>query len=190
MTKELETRKCVLSGEVKSKEELLRFVLLRDGTMIPDFDKKIDGHGFYVSNSKKTIEDLMQKNHLGKILHTKVTVPQDLAHTVETVLCQKCLNMINLARKAGCLVMGFEKVKEILSKDKAAFVIEACDSGEDGKQKIRAMAQSLNIYTLFDVATLSQTLNRENTVYLAVTKGPLGKSLETALQRYDTYSNA
>ena len=190
MTKELETRKCVITGEVKNKENLLRFVVLKDGTMVPDFDKKIDGHGFYVSNSKKMLETLIQKNSLNKILHTKVNVSQDLVQIVETILCRKSLGMMNLARKAGCLVMGFEKVKESLIKGKVAFVVEACDSGEDGRHKIRALAQTLNIYSLFDVATLSKTLNRENTVYLAVLKGPFGLSAETALKKYHTYLNA
>lgn len=190
MAKELETRKCVMTGEIKNKEDLLRFVVLKDGTMIPDFDKKIDGHGFYVSNSKKILETLVRKNSLNKILHAKVNVPQDLVQTVEIILQRKCLSMMNLARKAGCLTMGFEKVKEALLKGKTALVVEAGDCGDDGKQKIRNMAQNLNIYTLFDVATLSRTFNRENTVYLAILKGPFGLSVETALKRYHAYLNA
>ena len=41
MAKELETRKCVISGKVLNKESLLRFVTLKDGTMLPDFNKKL-----------------------------------------------------------------------------------------------------------------------------------------------------
>ena len=35
MAKELETRKCVISGEVLNKENLLRFVTLKDGRKTP-----------------------------------------------------------------------------------------------------------------------------------------------------------
>ena len=70
MAKETEVRKCVLTGEVKPKEELLRFILLRDGTVLPDFNKKLDGHGFYISNSQKLLVELTVKNPLNKILHT------------------------------------------------------------------------------------------------------------------------
>ena len=69
MVKELETRKCVISGEVLNKEYLLRFVTLKDGTMLPDFNKKIDGRGFYVSNSKKLLLSLVEKHPFNKILH-------------------------------------------------------------------------------------------------------------------------
>ena len=72
MAKELETRKCVISGEVLNKENLLRFVTLKDGTMLPDFNKKIDGRGFYISNSKKLLQSLVEKHPFNKILHKKV----------------------------------------------------------------------------------------------------------------------
>ena len=62
MAKELETRKCVISGEVLNKENLLRFVTLKDGTMLPDFNKKIDGRGFYISNSKKLLQSLVENS--------------------------------------------------------------------------------------------------------------------------------
>ena len=189
MAKEAEIRKCVLTGEVKPKDELLRFVLLHDGTVLPDFGKKLDGHGFYISNSKKLIEGLTVKNPLNKILHTKTVIGEDLPQTVEQILRKKGLDAVNLARKAGDLVLGLEKVKEVITKGKAAFVIEASDAGDDGRQKIATMAKDIEHYTLYDVATLSTALNRENTVYLAVKNSPISKMVRIALQRYQTFLN-
>lgn len=189
MSKEAEIRKCVLTGVVKPKDELLRFILLKDGTILPDFNKKLDGHGFYISNSKKILEELTVKNPLNKILHTKTVVKEDLPHMVEQILCKKGLDAVNLARKSGDLVLGQEKVKDIIAKGKAAFVIEANDAGDDGKQKITAMAKDMEIYSLYDVATLSKALNRENTVYLAVKNTPMSQMVRLALKRYQTFLN-
>ena len=189
MAKEAEIRKCVLTGEVRPKDELLRFVLMRDGTVLPDFNKKLDGRGFYISNSKKLLERLTVKNPLNKILHTKTVIGQDLPQTVEMILHKKGLEAVNLARKSGDLILGLEKVKEIIAKGKAAFVIEASDAGDDGKQKIAAMAANLEHYVLYDIATLSAALNRENTVYLAVKSTPMSKMVRLALKRYQTYLN-
>jgi hypothetical protein len=189
MAKELEIRKCVLSGKVLDKDELLRFVVLDDGRMLPDFNKQIDGRGFYISNSKTLLDSLTAKNPLGKVLHKKVDVPADLSQTVENVLCKKGIDAINLARKAGGLVLGFEKVKDTISKGKAAFVIEAVDAGADGKQKIAAMAKNLEKFTLYDTETLDKALGRENTVYLVVKKCEIAKMVKTALKRYQTFLN-
>lgn len=191
MAKETEMRKCVLTGNVLPKDELLRFVLLKDGTVLPDFNKKLDGHGFYLSNSKALLQGLSAKaNPLNKILHTKTVMAEDLPQIVEQILYKRGLDALNLARKAGDLVSGFEKVKEIIAKGKAAFVIEATDAGDDGKQKIAAMSKDVEKFIIYDVAALSKALNRENTVHLAVKKGPMSVMVQNALRRYQTFLNA
>ena len=188
MTKEVENRKCVVSGKILPKDELLRFVLLKDGTVVPDFNKKLDGHGFYLSNSKKMLSELASKpNPLNKILHTKTIINEDLPQIVENILKKRGLDALNLARKAGDLILGFEKVKDMIAKGKAAFVVEAEDAGDDGRQKIAAIAKDLEKWTLYDVASLSAALNRENTVYLAVKISPISKSVRLAFQRYQTF---
>ena len=187
MAKELETRKCVISGEVLNKENLLRFVTLKDGTMLPDFNKKIDGRGFYVSNSKKLLQSLVEKHPFNKILHKKVEYAPNMPEIVEGILTKKGLDALNLARKAGDLVLGFEKVKELIIKGRAAFVIEATDAGADGRQKIAELSANLEKFTLYDTETLSTAFDRENTVYLAVKTGKMSDMVRLALKRYQTF---
>ena len=190
MANEAETRKCVVTGKILPKDQLLRFVLLKDGTMVPDFNKKLNGHGFYLSNSKQLLQELAAKpNPLNKILHTKTIMSEDLPQIVEHILYMRGLEALNLARKAGNLVLGFEKVKDIIAKGKAAFVVQATDAGEDGKQKIAAIAKDLEKFTVYDVASLSAALNRETTVNLAIKQGPMCTMVRTALLRYQTFLN-
>lgn len=190
MATEVENRKCVISGKILPKDELLRFVLLKDGTVVPDFNKKLDGHGFYLSNSKKLLSELAAKpNPLNKVLHTKTIMSEDLPQIVEKILEKRGLDALNLARKSGDLILGFEKVKDIIAKGKAAFVIEAADAGDDGRQKIAAMAKDLEKWTLYDVAVLSNALNRENTVHMAVKQGPMSALVRLAFKRYQTFLN-
>ena len=66
MKQDTEDRKCILTGEVKSKDELLRFTLISGGRVIPDFKKKLPGRGIYVSNSKQKLETTIQKNQFAK----------------------------------------------------------------------------------------------------------------------------
>ncbi len=190
MAKELEMRKCILTGQSLSKEDLLRFVVLDDGRLIPDFNKKLGGRGVYISNSKSLLKGLIVKNSLNKMFHKKIIVDDSLPSLVEQLLAKKALDAMNLARKAGDLILGFEKVKDIIAKGKAAFVIEAQDAGEDGKQKIAVMAKNIEKFTLYDVATLSKALDRENTVYLVVAKSDISAMVHLAFKRYQTFLNA
>lgn len=191
MTVELETRKCVWTGQIRNKVDLLRFVVLKNGTCLPDFNKKLDERGFYLSNSKKLLQELIEKKKpLNKILHKDVIMAGDMPQIVEQILQKKALDAINLARKSGDLVLGFEKVKESIGKNTAAFVIKASDAGADGQHKIAEAAKDLEQWSLFDIDTLSQTLNRENTVYLVVKKGPMGNMVRQAFYRYQTFLNA
>ena len=190
MSKELETRKCIVTGNILPKSELLRFVVLPNGQMLPDFNKKLGGKGVYLSNSKTLLTGLtLKKNPLNKILHQNVIITPELPQMVEGILAKKGLDGINLARKAGDLILGFEKVKDIIAKGKAAFVIEAIDAGDDGKQKIATIAKDLEKFSLYDVATLSEALNRENTVYLVVAKGHMDGVIREAFRRYQTFLN-
>ena len=190
MKSELETRKCITNGEILSKEELLRFTLLKNGTVLPDFDKKIGGRGFYLSNSRKQLSELSSKqNPLNKLLHTKTIMSEDLPDIVAKILAKKGLDMLNIARKSGELVLGFEKVKENLLKNKIAFIVIATDCGEDGLQKICRISPDVEIFSLYDSAVLSQALCRENTVYMAINKGQIENAVHIALQRYQTYLN-
>ena len=190
MAENLETRKCILSGKTAGKDELLRFAVLPDGRLIPDFNKKLDGRGVYLCNSKKLLTELTQKEKaLNKILHKNVIIVAELPQMIEDILRCKVLDAINLARKAGDLVLGFEKVRAAITKGKAAFVIEAGDAGDDGKQKIATMAKEIEIISVFDTAVISGALNRENTVYAALLKGQTTGMVRQALARYQTFMN-
>ena len=190
MKNETEIRKCILTGRTANKDELLRFTVLPDGRMLPDFDKKLGGRGVYLSNSVKLLQDLVTREKpLNKILHKNVLIAADLPQMIENILRKKALDAINLARKAGELVLGFEKVKEVLKKNKAAFVVEAGDVGHDGKEKIAAMARDVETINIFDANVISEALDHENTVYLAVLKGKTDGMVKRALIRYQAFMN-
>lgn len=184
-----EIRKCILTGVTKPKEELLRFILLKDGTVVPDFNKRLEGHGFYISVSKKLLEGLTVKNPMNKILHTNTVVSADLPQTVGQILRQKGLDMLNIARKSGNLLMGSGQIKEAAAQGKIALLVIASDAGEDGRRKAESEAKGAEIFDMYDTETLSKALCRENTVYLAVKRSPAAKSVLSALKRYRTFLN-
>ena len=189
MTKNNPNRKCLLTGEEKPQEELLRFTLTPDNQVIPDFKKKLPGKGFYITCSKQSLEQAIAKN-IFKKLGKNVKPISNLLEIVENILKNRALEAINLAKKAGMLVSGFDKVKEKLAKNKVAYVIDAVDAGEDGKAKIRAAAKNVEILTLFTVEELDKALNRVNTVHAALLKSEMAQMVHNQLQKWQNFINS
>ena len=189
MTEELETRKCVLTGEIKPKNELLRFTVLKNGDLVPDFNKKLGGKGVYVSNSKSLLEGIKKDVKIGKILHKPAKTDPSLPDLVEKILAAKGLESLNLARKSGALVLGFEKVKEQIIKNKVEFVVEATDAGADGAKKMSELCKNIEQLKIYDSATLETAFNRETVVYAAILKSEVCNMVYTNLKRYETYLN-
>lgn len=181
-------RKCIVSGEVKEKIELLRFVEV-DGLVIPDFGKKLSGRGVYVTNSAAVLAKAVDKKMFSKAFKKKVVETEELLETVEKILKKKGLESINIARKGGVLVAGFEKVKEAIVKNKVAFLLEAKDAGEDGRKKMSGLAKNLKIFSLYETEELDKALDKVNTVHIALMKSKLADAVYNDLQRLENFFN-
>ena len=190
MKQETENRKCIVCGEVKEKEQLLRFTLTPDNQIIPDFKKKLPGKGIYVSVSKAALQKAVEKNLFAKAVKKNVKVSADLVQTIENMLKKKGLESICLAKKAGDLITGFEKVSEKIKHGKIAFLIEAVDAGADGHQKMVAVAKDLDVFALYSVEELDKALDRVNTVHAALLKGDMASLVHTDLVRLQSFLNA
>lgn len=185
-----EERKCIVDGVVKDKGELLRFTIAPDNTIVPDFKKKLPGRGIFVSNSKKALQTAIEKGLFSKSAQKKVNADSQLLDLVEKILRKKGLDSISLAKKAGVLITGFEKVKEALKKDKVAFILEAKDAGDDGHAKMVYLAKDLEVFVLYDVEELDKALDRVNTVHIAFLKSEMAKMVHNEFKRLQTFLNS
>ena len=165
------TRKCIVTGEVKDKSHLLRFIVTPDKILVPDLHKKLPGKGVYVSSSYRHLKYAIEKNLFAKALKQNVKVTNELLPMVENILHKNALKAISLARKSGDAVIGFDNVLEFIMLNKVDFVLEASDAGNDGHKKLQHKAEDLLIYRLFSVEELDKALDKVNTVYLAFLKG-------------------
>ena len=182
-------RKCIATGQIKPKDELLRFVKTPDSRLVPDFNNKLEGRGLYVSNSKALLKMALDKNLFIKSIHLHLKIEEDFLSLVEQLLYKRGLDSINLARKAGALVTGFEKVKEKILKNKVAFLIEAKNAGQDGTQKIRAISEGLEFVNVYNSEDLDTAMDKINTVHVAILKSDIAKMVYTNVKRYQTFLN-
>ena len=76
-------RRCALTRDRRPKEELIRFVLGPDGTIVPDLRERLPGRGVWLTASKDCVAEAAKRNAFAAALKTKVTVPPALADQVD-----------------------------------------------------------------------------------------------------------
>jgi predicted RNA-binding protein YlxR (DUF448 family) len=186
MSRETVERKCIVEGIVKPLSEMLRFVEV-DNMLLPDFNKKLPGKGMYVTANRLFIQKAIDKKIFHKVSRHNLKIPDDFMDMIENLIKQKALDSINMARKSGALVTGFEKVKEATKKNNVEFIIQATDAGVDGKEKVALFAKSIEIFNLFSIDELDITLNKQNTVHIAVLKNNVSRMVYDNLKKYQNF---
>ncbi|WP_077309504.1 RNase P modulator RnpM [Terribacillus halophilus] len=70
--KKVPLRKCVVSNEMKPKQELIRIVRNKEGEVFVDDTGKKNGRGAYVSKDALIIEKAKKQDTLARHLNTKI----------------------------------------------------------------------------------------------------------------------
>ncbi|MGG0690350.1 YlxR family protein [Bacillus safensis] len=70
--KKIPLRKCVVTGEMKPKKELIRVVRSKEGEVSVDATGKMNGRGAYLSLDKETILAAKNKRSLQQQFQTQV----------------------------------------------------------------------------------------------------------------------
>nr|WP_251030411.1 MULTISPECIES: YlxR family protein [Bacillaceae] len=70
--KKVPMRKCVATGEMRPKKELVRIVRSKEGEVSVDLTGKKSGRGAYLSKEKEAVELARKRNILSKQLETQV----------------------------------------------------------------------------------------------------------------------
>ena len=108
-------RKCVSTGTVRPKDELLRFVIAPDGNLTFDANQRLPGRGLWLTPCPTAFSIAKKKNSFSRAARTQVAMPSNLVTHVAAVLKQQLLNRLGLARRGGDLVLGTAKVEAALS---------------------------------------------------------------------------
>ncbi|SRR5579885_702137 len=176
-------RRCIATREVRPKSELLRFVVGPGDELLPDPAERLPGRGLWLTPRRDIVAAAAAKGLFSKAAGRRVVARRDLADQVERLLRARCLALIGLARRAGQLRIGFEKVREDLRAGRAGLLLAARDAAPDGRRKLAALAGGRAVVSLFDSAELSTTLGRDTVVHAAVAEGGMAERLRRELER-------
>lgn len=71
--KKVPLRKCLVTGEMKPKQELIRIVRSPEGVISVDTTGKKNGRGAYISNNADCFEQAKQTDILSRHFQTKIS---------------------------------------------------------------------------------------------------------------------
>jgi predicted RNA-binding protein YlxR (DUF448 family) len=168
-------RRDIVSGEVMDEARLIRFVAGPDGAVFPDVARKLPGRGIWVAASREAVEQAAKKNLFARSAKARLNAPADLADQTEMLLRRRLLDGLGLAKRAGDLILGFEKVQKTVLADRAAWLIEAADGADDGRRKLLQAVHRASVKPrLFGVFTSDEmglALGGDNVIHLALLAG-------------------
>jgi predicted RNA-binding protein YlxR (DUF448 family)/ribosomal protein L30E len=175
-------RRCIVTGALRPRVELLRFVVAPDGSIVPDLAGRLPGRGLWLTARRDIVGAAVTKRLFARAARRPVIVDDGLADRVERLLAKRCLDHIGLARRAGRAVTGFAKVQAALEAGKPAVLVAAADGAADGRGKLQALAPGLPLVERLTSAELGAAFGREHVVHAALLPGRLADAFlaETA----------
>jgi predicted RNA-binding protein YlxR (DUF448 family) len=168
-------RRDIVSGQVMDEDLLVRFVAGPDAMVVPDLARKLPGRGMWVAADRASVEAAAKRGAFSRSAKAKLSAPTDLADQVEALLRRRVLDGLGLARRAGDLISGFEKVSTAVGAGRARWLIEASDGAADGRRKILAAVRRASsppeVFGLFSAEELGLALGLENVIHTAFLAG-------------------
>ena len=188
-------RTCIVTRRHAEPDELIRFVVGPDNSVVPDIKTNLPGRGCWVSADRINVDKAASKGAFARAFKTEVSVPHDLGAMVDHVLAKSALGSLGLARKAGMVALGATKVEASVRSGAALFVLHAAEASEDGLRKItqarRATAYAggphIAAYKLFSEAELGLALGGTNVIHAAVLAGDAGRAVQKRMVALDRY---
>ncbi len=186
-------RHCVVTRTVKPIDELIRFVVGPDGTLVPDAKGKLPGRGVWVTATRADLAEGIKRKVFARAFRREVTLPPDLLAVTEGLLERTALDALAMAGKARCVVVGFAKVEAALRERPVTALLQAADAAADGVRKldaalgrrITAGGEQIPVIDMFSGVQLDLALGRSNVIHAALVTGPesatfLARSLRLA----------
>lgn len=192
---EMNDRTCIVTRETAAPDNLIRFVVGPDSSVVPDLKRNLPGRGCWVTADRTHIERAAAKRLFSRAFRSEVIVPPDLGAMIDRLLARSALGLLGLARKAGSVTLGAAKTEAAVRAGKALAVLHAEEAAEDGCRKI-AQARRATVhlggpdipaYKLFSEAELGLALGGANVIHAALLVGDAGKAAlkrMVALHRY------
>jgi uncharacterized protein len=186
-------RMCAATGKVKPVDEMIRFVVGPDETILPDIKRRLPGRGIWVTASRQALSSAITRKSFARAFKRDVRVRADLIETTERMLERSALDALAISRKAGRVVVGFSEVSAALTHDRVVAVVHAAEAAPDGARKLAALLRrrqdtaKIAVIATFESAQLGLALGRSNVIHAALLAGPESDTFLARTARLDCF---
>lgn len=164
-------RRCIVTGDIKSHEEMIRFVVSPDGVVTPDLDENLPGRGHWVTARYSELYKAVVGDAFSRAARSKVVVPPAMINLVITLARRSCLNTLGLARRDWNVEFGYEHVRLAINAQKVGIVLVARNAPLEMQHKLDGVKGNIPTVDLFTTAELSSALGRDSLAFASVNKG-------------------
>jgi len=190
-------RRCILTGDHGSRDDLLRLAISPDGLVLPDALARAPGRGAWIGVSRAELEQAIAKGRLKGALArafkgAALAIPDDLPQRAEAALLRAFTDRLGLEMKAGKLLLGSDRIAENARMGNVAWLAHAADASDDGSRKLDQAwrvgretegSGETGLTLPLDRAALSVALGRDNVVHLALTDPRSAERVDVPLRR-------
>lgn len=176
------TRRCLVTGEERAKDELLRFVVGPDGSVVPDVEGRLPGRGLWTLARRDIVNAAADKRLFARAARQAASVTAGLADRVEGLLLRRCVATLGLARRGGQAVCGAEKVQALIGRGDCGALLVAVGASADGRRQFAVPSTAIAADVLTDVE-LGGAFGRDTATYAALRAGSLASRLMADMAR-------
>ncbi len=180
-------RRCIVTRESLPKDDMLRFVVGPDNTLVPDLAGRLPGRGMWLKAAPGLLELAMKKGAFHRAAKAQVQIPGDMAAMLGGMLEQRLMDMLGMARRAGESVAGWQKVQEWLAAGRVGLLVEATDGSPAERARLIGGHQMPVILAL-PAETLGRIFGRGGAVHVAVAKGRLAEAIAREANRLRAFA--
>lgn len=192
---EMNDRTCIVTGEVRLPDEMIRFVAGPDGAVVPDLKRNLPGRGCWVTARRDLVDKAVQKKLFRRGLKQDVTASLELGALVDHLLTRRALGQLGLARKARAVVTGAQQVDKAVRSGLAVAVLHDPGAAPDGVRKIdqaRSFVRHLDgpdipAFKSFREGELDLALGAGNVIHAAILDGQPGQAALRSLVFLDRF---
>ena len=138
-------RMCIVTRERRAPEELIRFVLGPDGTVVPDIRAKLPGRGVWVTARAELVREAVGRQAFSRGLKASAKADKDLAAETDALIERDCLQSLSLANKAGTVVTGFTRVEAAIESGHVALLLHAKDASAEEPPSSRRRCEGSSV---------------------------------------------
>lgn len=190
-------RRCAVTRVQRPKDDLIRFVLGPDGTVVPDLKEKLPGRGVWLTAAHETVAQAVKRKVFSRALKAEAKASEGLADQVGALLTETALQALGIANKAGNVVFGHTKVEQALGagsgKGHVVALIHASDAADDGCRKLDGKARATTegrgfpMVRALSADELSLASGRPNVIHAALIPGGAARKFLAAASRVERY---